>query len=252
LVIVDTTGDFKSYEVKADRSVTGDKIVKLVRKQRVDSVHEKTYKDVNGYMTGKVIQYNASSGEQKVLWSSETAGTGKTLEGISQSTDGQDVIVELRLGWHPECPDEVRTSGLSRDVISLEDTDEEEEVSGQVTMEVMAERDEKAKEVSEEFGLFRERVQLYVASRQLRSEKATSLAEALVEERSLLVNAFNHGRDLKRKYETLRNYETGHKIQPSEVIGNWMKDDVMGAFSDVSEEMLRGRDDLREMSMLSH
>jgi hypothetical protein len=30
-----------------------------------------------------------------------------------------------------------------------------------------------------------------------------------------------------------------------------MKDDVMGAFSDVSEEMLQGRDDLKETSMLS-
>ena len=46
--------------MKADRSVTGDKIVKLIRKQRVDSAHEKTYKDVNSYMTGKVIQYNVS------------------------------------------------------------------------------------------------------------------------------------------------------------------------------------------------
>ncbi len=109
------------------------------------------------------------------------------LEGIRPSTDGQDVVVELRVGWHPECPDEVRTSGLSRDVISLEETDEEEEVSGQVTIEVMAVRDEKAKDVSDEFGILRQRVHLYVASRQLRSEKATSLVEALSEEKGLLV-----------------------------------------------------------------
>ena len=84
-------------------------------------------------------------------------------------------------------------------------------------------------------------MQFYIAARQLRSEKATSLVEALVEERSLLVKAFNHGRDLKRKFETLRSYETGHNIQPAEVIVNWMKDDVMGAFSDQRGDVTRKR-----------
>ena len=176
LIIMDTTSDVKRYEVKADRNVTGDKIVKVIRRQRSDTVHEETYKNVNGYMTGKFIEYHASGGEQKMLWSSETAGTGKKLEGISQSADGHDVIVELRVRWHPERPEDVKASGLARDVISLEETDEEEEVSGPATLAVMAQRDEKVEDVSQEFGIFRDRVHQYVESRLLRSEKASSLA----------------------------------------------------------------------------
>ena len=161
------------------------------------------------------------------------------------------MVVELRVGWHPECPEDVKTAGLSREVVCLEDTDEELEEKEKVTMHVMAERDDQVKDVSEEFGIFREGVQLYLASCQIRGEKAKSLVEALGDERGLLVKAFSHGRELKRKFETLRSYESEHNVEPAEVIGVWVKDDVMGAFAEVSEVMLQGRVDLREPSILS-
>jgi hypothetical protein len=104
-----------------------------------------------------------SSGEQKTLWSSDSAGTGRKIEGVNQDADGQNLVIELRVGWDPECPEEVRMTGQSRTIIDLSESEEDEEEVKKATMEVMAIRDEKAKDLTSDFHLSRDVVGLYVA-----------------------------------------------------------------------------------------
>ena len=126
------------------------------------------------------------------------------FEGLRQGAENEYVTVGVKIEWNIESPEGVKEAGRSRQVISPEDTDEEEEEKEKVTIQVMAYRDEQAKGVKEEFDLLRDRVTKYEASRHTRGEKALLLVESLEEEKVLLTRAFVSGRDLKRKYESMR------------------------------------------------
>ena len=73
----------------------------------------------------------------------------------------------------------------------------------------------------------------------------------MVEEKILLTRAFVTGRDLKRKYETMREFEKRYGLEPHEVIDGWLKSQIIGAFADVREDLMENRPDLREKSALT-
>jgi hypothetical protein len=248
-IVTDVTGGVACFEFKANKNISSDQVVKVVRKQNVHSEHEKSYTETHGYMTGKIVSYLQSNGTQKEFWSREISGSGQRVEDPSQKSEGEEVSIVLTVDWHQDCPDEVKGKMAKRRVVSLSDSDDED-LKEKVTIGHMAVRDSKVTDAKEEFGFLRERVNQYVAACNVRSERAQNLIESLSDEKEALVKAFTQGREVKRKYEEVRSYEDEFKLEPQKFVSDWSKEDVMGALADV-KGYLEEREDLKETMMLS-
>ena len=171
-VIFDYTGEYPSFVLQTKKSVSADQIVKAIRQIRSEDEREKKFTHVNGYMTGKLLQYDAD-GVGEVMWTSDTAGSGQKFKNIRQTAENESITIGVRIDWNVDSPQGAEGASRVRQVINLEDTDDEEEKKEKVTIQVMEYRDEQAAGVKEEFDILKDMVSKYEASRETRGERAT-------------------------------------------------------------------------------
>jgi aminoglycoside N3'-acetyltransferase len=198
LVTFDDTETVESYDVKVRRTTSSDQLVEVIRKQMASHQHQAGYSQLHGYMTGKVLVYKTSKGGKRSLWDAASAVGGQLLEGIEVSNVGEPAVVEAKIGWGSTDPADVRSSASVRQVLSLEDSEEEGSVRTEA-VKVMSARDVKEEVLVDEFNFFREKVAVYRRACLDRGKCAAELVDALNVEKPHLGNAFVQGRELTRK-----------------------------------------------------